>query len=276
MIQKKVLFLILNFGSPSLTIDLIRDIKKMHYSNYHVLIVDNCSPDDSVEVLNQYQNEYGFDLIANSQNKGYAVGNNVGLLYSIKNNYDYTLILNSDVRISDADLLRKLIGVAESDENIACVGPKIIDIDGYETLPYVERPTLWDMTLGMGSAKKRRENYSGNYEGSVYRIYGCCMLLKNRIIEEVGLFDERTFLYYEEDILAEKFRKIGKYFYYSPISKIVHLESMAVKKAYGKVSFEKFKILENSLNIYLKYYREYNLIQILICKIFKGILFIFR
>lgn len=271
----KVLIVILNYKTYELTINLAEQLKELNYNNYDILVVDNCSPNNSKQELEAKADILNYTFVSSKNNGGYAAGNNIGIRYAIEHGYEYSWILNNDVKIVDKDILKKLVECAESDEYIACVGPRIEDIDGYVTAPYVERPTVWSMTLGIVSEKKKRAEMK-NQSGCVYRVYGCCMLLKNNYMKMVDCMDESTFLYCEEEILAERLTKVGAYFYYCADADIVHLESMTVGKEHGKKNLKKAKIVLKSMDVYLKEYRHFGWLPAFICKMVRGIILVFR
>lgn len=155
--------------------------------------------------------------------------------------------------------------LARYTDNVACVGPRITDLNGNIVAPFIDRPNRWSQTIGISSARKKRESHK--YEsGKVYRVYGCCMLLKNKPLHEVDYMDERTFLFYEEDILAERLSKIGAYSYYCANTDIVHLESMTVNKEHGERSKEKTDIALRSMDLYLREYLHYDPISRKACE----------
>lgn len=161
------------------------------------------------------------------------------------------------------------------DQNIACVGPEIIDIDGFKTAPYIDRPNFTSLTFGIVHARNRRREYIGK-SLYVYRIFGCCMLLRNSSMQEVDCMDERTFLYCEEEILAEKLIKISKKIYYTSETNIIHLESMTVNGENGKRSIWKTKILLSSMNLYLKEYLRFGVVSRGVCLLFKAAVILLR
>ena len=91
--------------------------------------------------------------------------------------------------------------------------------------------------------EKKERNTCKSKSQYVYRLYGCCMLVRNIYIKKVDFFDERTFLYCEEEILAEKFLKKNYKTYYLAESKIKHLESMTVGKKKGFNNLKKIFIV---------------------------------
>ena len=131
IILPKVLIVILNYSTYDYSIKLIQDIK-MHldYPDYRILVIDNCSPNESPKVLEEKKSELDYLFIPNNDNRGYAAGNNIGIRYAIRNGYKYTWILNNDVILREPYLLSTLVGKMERNANIGCVGPKIYSNDG--------------------------------------------------------------------------------------------------------------------------------------------------
>lgn len=267
--EPKVLIVILNYKTYRLTIDLIRQLKNIRYKNFDCMVIDNNSPNESKEILNEYSKKLNYIFYANSDNSGYATGNNIGLKFATKNNYKYSWILNSDIRLEDLNVLSHMVSIAESDETLGAIGPQIWSMDGFIMSPYVNRPNLWNMTFGIFLDKKYRDK-NKDISQKVYRLYGCCMLLKNRVMETINYLDEDTFLYGEESILSERMMKVNTYCYYDAEVHVVHLESASLKLAKDK---KKIQMLEStkSREIYLKKYRHYNVFFRVLCHVFRNL-----
>ncbi len=266
---KSVLIVILNYKSYKMTLELIDDLKKLNYSNYEIMVIDNNSLNESKDILEKNK-ENNYIFYANTVNSGYAAGNNIGIRYAINHSFDYTWILNNDVKINDFNILNELVYSFDLDNKIGSVGPKIVDLDNKVCYPYKDKSTVWNMTFGAIKYKKKREKLE-NYNGFVYRLHGCCMLLDNKVMKEVDCFDERTFLYCEEEILAEKMLDYGYKSYYNSNACVIHMESSTVNQEFKKNKSKKDKIYFDSLNIYLKYYKKYGIITRTWIKLFMKI-----
>ena len=266
MIQPKVLIVILNYGTYQMTINLIKEVhSNLHYMNYNVMVVDNCSPNESAKVLETKSHEMNFIFYANKTNDGYAAGNNIGIRYSIEHGYDYSWILNNDIELREKNILTHMIEIAEKDEHIGCIGPMIYTLDGTICAPYCRRPTFWSLTGGISAEKRYRQQFIDK-SGKVYRIYGCCMLLKNKAMAAVDCMDERTFLYGEEDILAERMLSKGFVAYYDAEVSVTHKESSSMRQM--SKSRKKLQIRETgkSMDLYLKEYRHFPWVVRWTCK----------
>ncbi|MGM9951992.1 MAG: glycosyltransferase [Intestinibaculum porci] len=273
--EPSVLVIILNYKTYKMTIDVIKQLKRISYRNFDILVVDNYSPNESGKVLDEMSTQLGYKFIQSGSNKGYAAGNNIGLKYSVKHNYDYSLILNNDIVLEDLNILKKLVDAAEGDKMIGCVGPRIFSPDQTEIAPYINRPSFNSLTFGYIKDYKERQKYKGK-TCDVYRVYGCCMLLKNIWIKEVNYLDESTFLYYEELILGEKFHCIHVKTRYISNASVIHLGGASTSKASLMDKMKNIGILNKSLMIYLKKYRGFNYLKISICKFFSFVIGILK
>lgn len=270
--EPRVLIVILNYGTFDLSLKLIKQLhSQLDYENYEIMVVDNCSPNESAKVLAEKSSELDYIFYKNEKNSGYAAGNNIGIRYGIRCGFKYTWILNNDVELREKNVLSEMVAVAEANESIACVGPKIFSRNGVPCAPYCRRPTFWSMTCGIIGEKKYRQRFI-NKSGKVYRVYGCCMLLKNKAMQEIDCMDERTFLYGEEDILAERLLRRDYGAYYVAEVSVTHKESTTIKKS--AKNRKKFQIIEarKSRELYLKEYRHYHLFSRWICHLVRALI----
>lgn len=275
-IMPSVLIVILNYGTYDLTLKMIHEIKeKLEYDNYSIMVVDNCSPNESAKILKQKSKELNYLFYENKENAGYAVGNNIGIRYGIQNGYRYSWVLNNDVEIRDSNALSDMIQIAEQNKKIGWIGPKIYSLDGTVCAPYCNRPTAWSMTLGIVREKRIRKKFI-NTSREVYRIYGCCMLLLNDAMKEIDCMDERTFLYGEEDILAERLIEKGYVAFYDANVSVTHKESSSMKRM--STNRRKMQIQETnrSMDLYLKDYRHYSWITRKACLLMRNLITLIR
>lgn len=270
--QPAVLVVILNYCTYDMTINLVKQLhKSLNYENFDIMVIDNCSPNESTQVLKQKSQEMNFLFYSNKKNAGYAAGNNIGIRYAIGHGYAYSWILNNDVEIRESSVLLHMVATAESDERIGCVGPMIYTLDGTVCAPYCRRLSAWGMTGGIIAERRYRRRFSDR-AGYVYRVYGCCMLLKNKIMSEINCMDERTFLYGEEDILAERMLIKGYRSYYDASVSVTHKESSSVKKSFRNRKRTQILETNRSMELYLKEYRKFPAIVRVACKIVRSII----
>ena len=218
--KPKVAIIILNWNGKEDTIECLESLKHITYPNYEILLVDNGSTDGSVEC---FRERYpGMEIIENGENLGFAEGNNVGIRRVMDEGADYVLLLNNDT-VVDPEFLGELVKVAEGDERIGIVGPKIyyynephkIHYGGGKINWWIGRPyhCLIDTIEEDCDLKSEVED--------VEFITGCCMLLNGQIGNNI-FFDEKYFAYFEDADLCVRLQQNGYKLVYNPESKIWH------------------------------------------------------
>lgn len=263
--QPKVIIVILNYRTYELTIELIKKLKDLSYENYDIMVVDNCSPNESAKVLEERSKKRDYLFYANKTNAGYAAGNNIGIRYAYEYGYEYTWILNNDVIILSQNVLQHMVDTIQKHKSVAVIGPKIITRDNSVCAPYCRRPTFKSLTYGIAEERNYRRQFNDTPR-KVYRVYGCCMLLDTKKMHKVDYMDERTFLYGEEDILAERLLKKGYTAYYDPKVCVKHNESSTMKTIPKAKQKSIIETRDKSRKLYLKEYRGFSDAQIAIVK----------
>ncbi|HLD10632.1 MAG TPA: glycosyltransferase family 2 protein [Candidatus Nanoarchaeia archaeon] len=124
MKNPKTSIIILNWNGWEDTIECINSIKKVSYPNYEIIVVDNASKGDDVNIL---RNKFldSIRIIKNRENYGFAKGNNIAIKQVLKENKSkYILLLNNDT-VVDKNFLTELVNFSEKGEKTAIVGPKM-------------------------------------------------------------------------------------------------------------------------------------------------------
>ncbi len=269
LVMSSVAIIVLNYMTWEETlkeVQMVKEIVQNKTMEYEIIVIDNCSSNDSYEQLSEYTDE--FTLIKSSENRGYAAGNNIGLRYAYEKNFKYSWILNNDILFTDKNVINEMLKVFENDEDIAIVSPDIYSPSGYMFNRDAVRPSLFDMTLGLWKYKKRGRAIEEAKKGwlYVYRPQGCCMLVDNKKASAVGYMDENTFLYCEEIILAERLLNKGYKCACCSSTSVIHNHSYTVKKTLSKINYIKTNI--KSFDYYLKKYRKYGFLSRILCRIF--------
>lgn len=267
---KRLAVVILNYKTWKDTLNEIEICNRLLKIDYQdIIVVDNCSPNESFVQLYKESNIKNFTLINAESNKGYAAGNNIGLKHALSKEYQYALILNNDIIIKTDDVVQKMLNVFEKDKSIATVNPDVYSPKGYMFNRDAVRPSFFDMTFGLLNYKKKGRNLNdlGGYS-YVYRPQGCCFLVDLKKIQQVDFMDENTFLYCEEIILAERLLEKG-YRCACCKASVIHNHSKTVKSVFDKNKI--IKMNNDSYRYYLKKYREFSTLKILLCTIFNYI-----
>src|SRR3989338_5424082 len=123
--MKKAATIIVNYNGQKYLPDLLGSI----FSNpsnqvlQEVIVVDNASTDGSLAWLKE--NYPQVNVLAQTENYGFAKGNNIGITWAMNHGCDYVFLLNSDTLVT-AGCLDKLVRAIEQDETIAAIQPKIL------------------------------------------------------------------------------------------------------------------------------------------------------
>lgn len=212
--------IILNYKNYEMTIECVDKLLSKKFA-CNIVIVDNNSPNKSVEnLVNKYQNNYFVDIIENNENSGYASGNNIGIKYA-KNNYNckYVCIMNPDIIIEDDNIFNDLLNKLEKHKLQGISALQITNNHfDYSTLGW-KIPSYKDILIlnsNIISKLKSPIRYKSiniiNSEDALAEIGvmpGCFFIMDLSAFERIGFFDEGTFLYYEENILASKAKELN-------------------------------------------------------------------
>ena len=96
--MEKIGVVVLNYMTFESTIECIDSLKKFNDNRVNIYIIDNCSTNNSYDILNEkYLNDNKIEVIKNEFNGGYAAGNNVGVKKALEDNCDYIIISNNDI-----------------------------------------------------------------------------------------------------------------------------------------------------------------------------------
>ena len=120
MKEPLVYLLVLNYGSPEDCVACIAAIRRLNFPRMRLLVIDNASPDNSLERLRPILE--ADELLVLPENTGYVGGNNEGMRIALENGADYIFIINPDVRISP-DSMPSYLAVMEKDPTILALNP---------------------------------------------------------------------------------------------------------------------------------------------------------
>ena len=186
-----VAVIILNFnGKMHLEYALPSIIDNSKENGIKVILVDNASTDDSISYANQYS---ALHIIKNNNNLGYSGGNNVGIRYALNQGYEYVIIVNNDILVSSRWIL----------EPVAYMNThKEVGILGYNVYGDVERVSKDVFYKAVADFVEFECNKTNN-------VPGMALLIRTKVLQHVGLFDEVMFMYGEEDDLELRIQEAG-------------------------------------------------------------------
>lgn len=251
----KFAVIILHYMVYKDTVECVESIRCLEKDNVSIIIVDNCSPNDSFKILEEnYSNVDDIYLIKNSQNLGFAKGFNVGINFANNHlNPTFILCINNDTVITQKDFFNK---VAEKylEYHYWVAGPMIYTRDGmYISNPFRTRIDTLDKIYFIEKALKK-ERFAVKYHfvwlRTIWRkiknirkkktpvnhcelcmydqidvpLHGSCLIFSKDFFSKLKGFNEGTFLYNEENILFEEVMNNHGKTLYTPELRIFHKE----------------------------------------------------
>lgn len=282
-----VVFVILNYMTTIETQNLTKSILALQ-GDKRVIIVDNDSPNDAGNILkNYFLNNKQVDVLLTNSNMGFAKGNNIGYKVALKYNPKFVVILNSDIELIQDDLIAKIDNVY-AETKFAVMGPSIVvpetgmkqnpkRMELYSKSELINRRHKLKLKLRnkkklrirsffkqfkllrkayLKSQKNNVENILNNTEVGI--LHGAFVVFSEQFITNFNEpFDNRTFFYFEMEILGIRLKQKGLKSVYSPSVKVLHHQNLSTKKAF-KGEYEKtiFQInnMIDSINVCLNYF----------------------
>lgn len=219
---------IVNYKSKNLTLNCIKSIKTADWLglDYEIIVVDNYSLDLSSRDLEQFGE---IKFVMNGENMGYGAANNQGIRQA---QGKYIVIMNPDTA-AQKDVFAKLFDYMENNQKVGVVGPKQFNLDQTAQATYFRWPGLLTplyrrTPLGrIGLAKKDLDrflykDYNKNKTGEVNWLLGSFLFCRAEALRQVGSFDERFFLYFDDIDLCRRFWRGGWQVIYNPEVAITH------------------------------------------------------
>ncbi|WP_315820616.1 glycosyltransferase family 2 protein [Paraflavitalea speifideaquila] len=225
--QPFISIITLNYNQTDVTCDFLASTRNLKYRNFEILVCDMASAIDPSEKIlgGNYPNTR---LLLSKENLGFAGGNNWGMRQATG---DFMFIVNNDTEVTD-NLLDELLKPFYEDDSIGVTCPKIKYFDMPDTIQYAgfnPMNNFTGRTTGIGTLEQDRGQH--DIPGITFGAHGCAMLVKKRVIDKVGMFPEKFFLYYEEWDWSARILKAGFKIWYTPAAVIYHKESLSVGKA---------------------------------------------
>ncbi len=237
--------IIVNYNTRQLTLDCLESVYASITSySYEVIVIDNASRDDSVQAIREAYPQV--QLIANSNNTGFAKANNQGMKATKAR---YILLLNSDT-VVQPDTLHTMVAFMDRHPEMGASGCKVILPDGsldkackrgfptpsasfYYAFGisrmFPDRPKFNQYQLG---------HLSPDDEYPVDCLVGAFILVRRETIDQVGGLDETFFMYGEDIDWCYRIKEAGWGIFYYPRTYIVHYKGGSARRKPLKITYE--------------------------------------
>lgn len=248
--------IIVNWNAGEMLCRCLRSIASSRCTNrVDVIVVDNASSDGSREMV---QAEFPtVKLVDSGANLGFGKANNLARRHVTT---PLVLFLNPDTEVLE-DSLRVMIEFMESHPQVGALGCKMKLPDGsVHDLGLQWFPTPWTEFLRTLVLSGHRSPWLDRWlpqvdpeaAANVSKLYGGCLLARKEVLDAVGWFDERFFMYAEDVDLCRKIRDRGAELYYLPAAEVIHVAGGTSRKARG--GFSTLMMCESIAKLMHKYY----------------------
>ena len=209
--------IIVTWNTAEITKKCVETINK-YLPNSAIIVVDNGSKDNTVELLRPFKN---VKIVENHANLGFAKANNIGLKYT---NTDYIVFMNSDIELLDSSLL-EMINYLQQNPKIGIIGPKFLNPD------LTPQASVFPPQTPLNAFKEfwlnQKEAYSkyipkGDNPSKVSYISGGFIVVKKDFFLKIGQWNEKYFFYFEDMDLCRQIKQFGKDIVFYPKCQVIH------------------------------------------------------
>ena len=237
MFEYDLAVIIVNYNVKTFLHFCLKSLKSAHKNlNAQIIVVDNNSTDNSCEFIEKHHPDV--HLIKNQSNHGYSKACNQGFK---KANAEYVLFLNPDMIIPEG-YFESCREIFNQEKDVGAVGIKMVD--GYgQFLPESKRglPSVRNTffkQIGLYKLYPKSPLFNGYYMGNLSNstqqkveiITGAFFFTKTKILDEIGIFDEKYFMYGEDIDLSYRIREKGHSIYYNPDVSAIHFKGESTQK----------------------------------------------
>ncbi|MBW4613042.1 MAG: glycosyltransferase family 2 protein [Desmonostoc vinosum HA7617-LM4] len=235
-----VSIILVNYNGAEILPDCLNSIEKfIDIPSYEIIIVDNASSDGSVELIPEKFPE--IRLVRQAENRGFGAGNNAGAKLA---RGEFLFFLNTDTVLT-SNILPHLIELMQADPQIGIIGPKLLNRDG--SLQISASPALG--IKGEYKARKMHQDYLNKSEKFLIEqrfkeiqevdiVVGAAFLIRSKLFDKLGGFDEKFFMYFEESDLCQRAQYQGYKIIYTPDVSLIHLHGYSVQKVANAMAIE--------------------------------------
>ncbi|MCH9612068.1 MAG: N-acetylglucosaminyl-diphospho-decaprenol L-rhamnosyltransferase [Chlamydiia bacterium] len=223
--------IIVNYNGTEDTRICVESVLQSDFSNFAITLVDNGSRDRSIETVAALSDK--IDLIRCQENYGYAEGNNIGIKHSLAKGAQYIMVLNNDTKIPPS-LLHTLYQKAKYNKKQVVGGipllmdhPDTIDHLGGIWNPWKARFDLISAHAPLSQVDLTPLDY----------IAGSMFFVHRQFFEDVGFFDPRFFLFFEEADLCCRAKRLDYTLTIEPKAQYLHKKSAAFGKSHPLKSY---------------------------------------
>jgi len=237
--------IIVNWNTGTMLRECLDSLPKAFVENeeYEVFVIDNASTDQSVGIAEGSPQK--IQLFQMKNNLGFAKANNIGIRQA---KGDYVILLNPDT-VALEGCFTNLIKFLQDKPNVAAVGPRLLNADlswqpscrrfpsvGVLAALFLKLPHFFPNMVSYRKYLMKEFTYES--ATVVDQIMGACMVIPREAIKQVGLLDEKYWIWFEEVDWCRRAKQKGLEIWFTPVAEIVHYGGVSFKQAFVPVRKE--------------------------------------
>lgn len=218
--------IVLNYRTPQDTLRCVQALLRQTIAQeVEVIVIDNHSGDDSLKIFRSLLGKgQPVQLLETPENIGYGRANNLG---AKRAQGEFLLIVNPDTSL-EPDAVEKMVAFLRSHPDVGILGPQLVLPNGKVRDSFRTFPTPTDIfikrTVLRFLFRRRMSEYlqwheDPNATRDVHWVVGACLLMRRHFFQELGGFDPRFFLFFEDTDLCRRCWEAGKRVVYFPLAK---------------------------------------------------------
>jgi GT2 family glycosyltransferase len=239
-LTNSVSIILVNYNGADVLIDCLNSLEKfIPQDNCEIIVVDNNSQDNSVDILNDKFPR--IKLIKLPKNVGFGAGNNAGVKVA---KGEFIFLLNTDT-ILESNILPHLIELMSENPDVGIIGPKLLFPDKSFQISFSPEISI----KGEFAARKLHKNAENKNKLHIIEqdfqdiqevdiVVGAAFFIRADLFNLLGGFDEKFFMYFEESDLCQRVRNKGYKVLYTPHVSLIHIRGYSVKKISNKMAVE--------------------------------------
>ena len=223
MADPKVGVVTVTFNSGTVIDGFMRSLLAQTHQDFVLYVIDNASADDTLAKLACYRDPR-IQVLANGENKGVAAANNQGIRASLRAGCELVWLINNDTEF-EPRLLEVLVGGLAA-HSCDLIVPKIMYYDVPNRIWFAGGHfSRWRAYATLHYGKQEVDR--GQFDVARWVDYAptCCMLIRRRVFEQIGLMDETYFVYFDDADFCFRARQAGLRMLYCPSAVLLHKES---------------------------------------------------
>ena len=243
----RVAVVVLNYKGIEDTISCLASLAQQTLKDFTIIAVENGSGDNSREEFKKLEKQYGSKLhtIYNKENLGFAGGVNCGIRWALENNYDKIALFNNDA-VAEPDWLEQLLKTSDKEQAGITTGLLL-----HEKGDTIDSTGDWYTTWGLPFPRNRNDRASkAPGQEPVFSASGGASLYRAEVFNDIGLFDEDFFAYYEDTDISFRAQLAGWKIIYTPKAIAYHKQGATSGRMPG--GFTVYQTFKNLPILFIK------------------------